>query len=191
MRSGCLRTDPCEGVQTCLADGSGYGECQWWRELYTYNFFITAGDPNLDGQARTYTANVQAVLDGDFNLIPTIAIGAPNSAGNGAVFGEVHDCGNVRLQNAVVETSGSRRAMVYFNDNEENPMPENGRLTTGKTSIFSALDARPGFHRLTAVGVIEEDNQSVPVTLGYYDVRVFPDAGTSVTLRGLQPHQVP
>ena len=130
-------------------------------------------------------------MEGDFNLIPQVAIGAPITGGNGALGGEIHDCGNVRLQNAVVETNGSRRAMVYFNDNEENPMPKNGLLQTGSTAVFAALDVRPGFQRLTASGLIEEDGQTIPVSLGYYDVRVFPDAVTSVTLKGLQPHQVP
>ena len=162
-----------------------------WRELYTYNLFIAEGDPDLDSESGTYTKDIRALMEADFNTIPTVAIGAPIGAGNGALGGEIHDCGNVRLQNAVVETSGSRRAMIYFNDDEENPMPKNGRKQTGITSVFAALDAKPGFHRLTATGLIEQDGQSVPVTLGYYDVRVFPDAVTSVTLKGLQPHQVP
>ncbi len=170
-----------------------------WRELYTYNLFITEGDSDLellaeppeDGDKGTYEKDIRALMEGDFNLIPQVAIGAPISAGNGALGGEIHDCGNVRLLNAVVETSGSRRAMIYFNDNEDNPMPENGRSFTGTTSVFAALDVRPGYQRLTATGLIEQDGETIPVTLGYYDVRVFADSVTSVTLKGLQPHQVP
>lgn len=162
-----------------------------WRELYTYNLFIAEGDSDLDLENKTYKKDIRALMEGDFNLIPQVAIGAPISDGNGALGGEIHDCGNVRLLNAVVETSGSRRAMVYFNDNEDNPMPENGRSFTGTTSVFAALDVRPGFQRLTATGLIEQDGETIPVTLGYYDVRVFANSVTSITLKGLQPHQVP
>lgn len=176
-----------------LTHGSG------WRELYTYNFFIAQGDTDLhlaaeppdEGDVGTYTKDIRALKEGDFNLIPTVAIGTPISGGNGALGGEIHDCDNVRLQNAFVDTNGSRRAMIYFNDSEENPMPENGRRQTGSTSVFAALDVLPGFQRLTATGLIHQDEMTVPVTLGYYDVRVFPDSVTSVTLKGLQPHQVP
>ncbi len=163
-----------------------------WSPLYTYGTFIAEGDPHLDAKAKTYEKDVHALTSSDYKVIPMAATGGPINPGRGTINGEIHDCGDVRVQNAAVELSGSasRRALVYFNDDEDSPMPDPGRDGTGRTSIYAAIDVEAGFQRVTAVGLLEAEGQSQVVSLGYYDVRVFPDAATSVTLRGLQPHQV-
>ncbi len=164
-----------------------------WSPLYTYGTFIAEGDPHFDVKAKTYEKDVRALMSSDYNLIPMTATGTPINPGRGAIGGEIHDCGDVRVQNAAVEISGSssRRALVYFNDDEDSPMPDQSRDGTGRTSVYAAIDVKAGFQRVTAVGLLEAEGQSQVVSLGFYDVRVFPDAVTSVTLRGLQPHQVP
>ncbi len=172
---------------------SGNTPADGWRPLYQYNTFIWDGDPDYDAGAKEYSKDLRALADTDFQTIPTVAIGSTISAGNGAVGGEVHDCGNVRVQNARVDINVARRDLVYFSDDEENPLPDIDQksIGTGRTAIYSALDVKPGFARVSATGLIEEGGKQKLVSLGYYDVRVFKDAVTSVTFKGLQPHQVP
>lgn len=162
-----------------------------WKPLYTYNLYISEEDPDFDATTEVYTRDQRALADSDFQLIPTVAMGSTISRGNGAVGGEVHDCDNIRLQNAMVDINVTRSIVAYFNDDELKPLPDTGRtqLGTGRTSIWSALNVPPGLARVAATGLIEVDGAEQLVTLGHYDIRIFPDAVTSVTFRGRRPFQ--
>lgn len=167
-----------------------------WAPLYAYNVYISAGDPDFDG--TNYNWDVRALAADDFNTIPTVAIGQTITAGNGAIGGEVHDCDNVRIQNARVDISQPRKDLVYFNADEDDPLPDTTRrdIGTGRTALYSALDikvdgAAGTYARVAGTGMIPDGESSKLVSLGYFDVRVFPNSVTSVTLRGLRPFQVP
>jgi len=161
-----------------------------WAPLVTYNIYITDNDPEFSN--GVYTHNLEALAADDFQTIPTAAISRPISPGNGAIGGEIHDCGNVRLQNASVDVTAPRSALVYFDDNEDDPLPKLGRQSTGRTALYAALDVKPGFARVAANGLMPDGNGGTKlVSLGYYNVRVFPDSVTSISLRGLRPFQVP
>jgi hypothetical protein len=169
-----------------------------WTPLYTYNVYISENDPDYDATAGTYQYHVRALASDDFNTIPTVAIGKTITPGNGAVGGEIHDCGNVRLKNARVDISLPRLSLEYFNPDEDNPLPAQGRheVGTDKTALYTALDIQVGgpegsYARISASGLISDGDKDKLVSLGYYDVRVFPDAVTSLSLRGLRPFQVP
>ncbi|MCW5790976.1 MAG: hypothetical protein KIT72_11190 [Polyangiaceae bacterium] len=176
-------------VVTSTADASG--SKPQWKPLYTYNLYITEEDPDFNAATNVYTRDQRALADSDFQLIPTVAMGSTISRGNGAIGGEVHDCDNIRLQNAMVDIDVSRSIVAYFNDDELKPLPDTGRtqLGTGRTSIWSALNVPPGLARVAATGLIQEDGATKLVTLGHYDIRIFPDAVTSVTFRGRRPFQ--
>ncbi|MEZ4372103.1 MAG: hypothetical protein R3B07_14820 [Polyangiaceae bacterium] len=178
-------------VITKSSDESGAGGAPLWRTLYTYNLYITEDDPDFDAGSNTYTRDQRALADSDFQLIPTVALGSPISAGNGAIGGEVHDCDNIRIQNARVDINRTRAAVSYFNDDEYNPLPESGRneVGTGRTAIWSALNVEPGVARVAATGLMDIEGTQTLVTLGYYDVRIYADAVTSVTFRGRRPFQ--
>ncbi len=161
-----------------------------WAPLVTYNVYIT----DADVQNGVYQHDVDALAADDFQTIPTVAINRPISAGNGAIGGEIHDCGDVRLQNARVDVTAQRTDLVYFNADEDNPLPDSNRreIGTGRTALYAALDVKPGFARMAATGLVPDGNGGTKlVSLGYYDVRVFPDSVTSVSLQGLRPFQVP
>ncbi len=162
-----------------------------WRDLFTYNVYIAPDDPDLEGDV--YHRDVSALAEDDFATIPTVAIGRTIAGGNGAIGGEVHDCDNIRLQNARVDISKPRVSLVYFNSSEDNPLPDLNRdsFGTGTTSLYSALDVKPGFARVTATGLVPDGEGFKLVSVGYADVRVYPDSVTSVSLRGLRPYQVP
>ncbi len=170
-----------------------------WQPLYTYNVYISENDPDFDAASNSYTYDVRALAADDFNTIPTVAIGQTITPGNGAIGGEVHDCDNIRLQNARVDISLPRKGLVYFNSDEDDPLPEQSRqnIGTGRTALYSALDikvdgATGTFARVAGTGVIPDGNGGDKlVSLGYYDVRVFPNSISAVSLRGLRPFQVP
>ncbi len=174
-------------VKTSDANNAGL-----WAPLITYNVYITDSDP--DFKNGVYTHDLEALAADDFQTIPTVAINRPITPGNGAIGGEIHDCGNIRLQNARVDVSASRVDLVYFNADEDNPLPDINRrdIGTGRTALFAALDLAPGFARVAATGLMPDGNGGTKtVSLGFYNVRVFPDSVTSVTLRGLRPYQEP
>jgi hypothetical protein len=167
-----------------------------WAPLYAYNVYISEADPMYDAANNTYEQDVRALAGDDFTTIPTAAIGKTITSGNGAIGGEVHDCGNIRLQNATVDISLPRAGLKYFDDNEDNPLPNTSRLGTGKTALYTGLDikvsgAEGSFVRMAASGLVPDGDGAKLVSLGYFDARIFPDSVTSVTLRGLRPFQVP
>jgi hypothetical protein len=175
-------------IKTYSDDGS-------WRQLVTYNIYIADGDKDFDGSAYDY--DVRALASDDFNTIPTVAIGKTITPGNAAIGGEVHDCDNVRLQFARVDVTASRAELVYFDDDEDDPLPDSNRkdIGTGSTALYSALDVKvegeSSFVRVAGTGLVPDGEASKLVSLGYFDIRIYPNAVTSVTLRGLRPFQVP
>lgn len=169
-----------------------------WTPFYAYNVYISEQDPDYDAGTKAYTYTVRALAEDDFATIPTVAIGKTITSGNAAVGGEVHDCDNIRLQNARVDISVPRAALEYFNADEDNPLPDTSRrdIGTGVTAIYSALDVQVSgsqgtFLRVAGTGLVPDGDKDKLVSLGYADVRAFPDSVTSVSLRGLRPFQVP
>ncbi len=169
-----------------------------WSPLYAYNIYISEDSPDYDSTNNSYAYDVRALAEGDFQTIATVAIGKTITAGNGAIGGEVHDCDNIRLQFARVDVSVPRVGLEYFNDNEDNKLPDTTRrdIGTGRTALYSALDITvPGpeglYARMAGAGLVPGPDGDKLVSLGYYDVRVFPNSVTSVSLRGLRPFQVP
>jgi hypothetical protein len=153
-----------------------------WAPIYEYGLFIRNAEV-MDG---AYTKDVRALASDDYQLIPQVALGKTITAGNGALAGEVHDCGDVRLVDAVVDIDQSRFSLSYFTDNEESPLPDIDADSTSTLGLYSALDVPPGPVNVAAAGVIG----GKLVSLGYFRARVFPDAVTSFTFRGLRPFQV-
>lgn len=168
-------------ILTFGAQGKG------WAKMYDYGVYIANADPALAG--GVWTHDVRALAEDDFSTIPTAAMGRTITNGNGALAGEVHDCGDVRLSYGFVETDKPRATLVYMDENEENPMPAlaRGGLGTGKLGIYAALDIQPGPVTMSGIGIINDKL----VSLGYGRARIYPNAVTLVTLRGLRPYQVP
>src|SRR5690606_2463415 len=166
-----------------------------WATFYDYNQYISEDDPDFDTATDTYRRNVRVVASDDYQTIPQAAIGRTITDGNGALAGEIHDCDNVRLQNAVVDVNAMRTSMIFFTPDEDAPLPDTARTqigSTGRLGLYAALDVAPGPVRVSAIGLRDNGtSQGELVSLGYYDARVFPDSVTSVTLRGLRPFQVP
>jgi hypothetical protein len=154
-----------------------------WSPLYLYNVYIS-NDDVVDG---VWEFDLRALARGDYTLIPQVAIGGPVSPGHGVIAGEIHDCGDVRLINAVADIDRPKKTLVYFGDDEDSPLPDLGADATKRLGLYSAMDVAPGPVTVAAAGAVD----GTMTTLGFLQVQVYPDSVTSVTFRGLRPFQVP
>jgi len=170
-------------IVTSGAPGKG------WAKLYEYAMYISNSDPALDLASGVWTHDLRALAEDDFSTIPSAAMGQTITSGNGAIAGEIHDCGDIRLSYAMVDVDKPRKTLVYLSDNESDPMPDltRGAIGTAKLGLYAALDVPPGPVTISAAGVLG----GKLVTLGYAKAYVFPNAVTAVTLRGVRPYQVP
>lgn len=154
-----------------------------YAPLYDYNVYIANDDTGV--AEGTHERPLRAVSIGDFSLIPQVAYGAPITAGNGAVAGEIHDCGDVRITGATFGVSRKGAADSYFTNDENAPLPDQQATSTSLLGLYAAYDLTPGPVRVVATARIA----GAQTSLGYYDVRVFPNAITSMTFRGFRPFQ--
>ncbi len=164
-------------VKTENADGAGL-----WAPLIQYNVYIPTSEI-VDGK---WQHDARALAEPDYGVIPMTAIGSPITPGHGAVAGEVHDCGDVRLTNAVADIDQSRVITTYFSSNEDNPLPDQAADGTSVLGLYAALDVPEGPVWVAAGGLLDGKF----VSLGRHRVWVYPDTVTTVTFKGLQPYQV-
>lgn len=155
-----------------------------WTPLYDYNIFIR----NSAVTAGVWEHDVRALASDDYGLISQTAIGAPITTGHGAIAGEIHDCGDVRLINAVVDVNVQRKVLTYFGDDEQHPLPDLSGRGTSSLGLYSAIDVDPGQASIGAAGKLPDGTMH---GMGFLRVRVFPDSVTSVTFRGMSPVLVP
>ena len=153
-----------------------------WAPLYEYNVFV----PNSEVVNGRWTKDVRALAQDDYQLIPQTAMGKTMEPGRGAIGGEVHDCGNVRLINAIVD-SDKANVLTYFTDDEVKPLPDKDAQATSTLGLYSLLDVGPGVVNVAAAGVLNGEL----VGVGFFKARVFADSVSSVTFRGLRPFQLP
>ncbi len=158
-----------------------------WAPLIQYNIYIRNSEIVTTSGAPTWTHDVRALASDDYSVIPAVAIGGPVTAGHGVIAGEVHDCGDVRLINAVADVDKPRINRTYFTNNEDAPLPDTKATGTSTLGLYAAFDIAPGPVTVAAMGKLNGEN----VTLGQHHVYVYPDAVTSVTFKGLQPYQLP
>jgi hypothetical protein len=154
-----------------------------WAPLYEYNNFIEPGEVS----GGVWVHDVRALAADDYSVIPKAALGQPITPGNGAIAGEVHDCGDVRLSGALAAIDQSSAGFFYFDNDEQKPLPNLEATSTSILGLYAGLDIKPGPVVVAAMGMV--DNK--PVTLGFFRARIFPNSVTAVTFKGLQPFQVP
>lgn len=171
---------------------------RFWRSVYSYNVYIEAGEietgePGAEacegfptGPRAEYRASILSSSDWQ-NIPNTAGLPAGIGSGNGVVAGEIHDCGDVRLEFALVSTTPEASVLAYFNDNPDNPLPELSRGFDGTSllGLYAALDVPAGPVDVAAVGRVDGET----VSLGWYRAQVFEGAVTALTLQGLRPHQ--
>jgi hypothetical protein len=156
-----------------------------YAPLYDYNIYFANGVV----QAGVASYEVSAVAATDLNTVAAAAGGFQIDPENGLLAGEVHDCGDVRLGFATVDTDLRHKSdMFYFGENESDPLPDASRssLGTSKLGLFGALNIEVGKPvRISAVGKY----QGKDVLLGTHTVQMYKGAVTALSFRGRRPWQ--
>ncbi len=154
-----------------------------WKELYDYNVMFRNRDINGD----TIAYDPAAVAATDVNTVAAAAGGFIPKPDKGVLAGEIHDCGDIRVAGATVDTDVPHEADVfYFGENEADPLPDQqqARSGTSKLGLFGALNFATGVPvRVTAVGKVGGQT----LVLGTHVVQMFPGAVTALSLRGRRP----
>lgn len=157
-----------------------------WAQLYDYNIYF----PNSavkPGDEVSYEPS--AIAATDINTVASAAGGFTVRQDKGLLAGEVHDCGDVRVGGATVDTDAAHEGdMFYFGENESDPLPDKSRssLGTSKLGLFGTLNVPTGVPiRMSALG----KSGGQVVLLGTYTVQAFPGAVTALSFRGRRPWQ--
>jgi hypothetical protein len=157
-----------------------------WAPFYDYNIYfsnasVTAGDE--------VAYEPSAIAATDINTVASAAGGFTVRQDKGLLAGEVHDCGDVRLSGATVDTDAPHEGdMFYFGENESDPLPDKSRssLGTSKLGLFGTLNVPTGVPiKISALG--KSGGQTV--LLGTYTVQAFPGSVTALSFRGRRPWQ--
>ncbi len=167
---------PSETELAILTNGS------MWAPLYEYNDYI----PNADVTGGTWTHDVRALASDDYSVIPQAAIGSGINPGLGALAGEVHDCGNVRLSGATVGTNVANEALTYFDNDEASPLPDTSATSTSILGLYAAFDLAPGPASVAALGLVG----GKVTTVGYFPAYIYANSVTAVTFQGVRPFQI-
>ncbi len=165
---------------------SDAGDGSSWAQFYDYNVFF-ANSAVATGDVVNYDPS--AVAATDINTVASAAGGFTPSPDKGLIAGEVHDCGDVRLSGATVDTDVAHEGdMFYFGENESDPLPDQmrGSLGTSKLGLFGTLNVPTGTPiRISALGKLNGQT----ILLGTYTVQTFPGAVTALSFRGRRPWQ--
>lgn len=169
---------------------SDVGSGEQWAPLYDYNIFFPNSAETTDPTSGEIVAYDPAALAAtDINTVASAAGGFTPRADRGLIAGEVHDCGDVRVSGATVDTDLAHEGdMFYFGENESDPLPDKSRgaLGTSKLGLFGTLNLPVGQPvRISAVGKVNGQT----VLLGTHVVQTFPGAVTALSFRGRRPWQ--
>jgi hypothetical protein len=168
-------------TQDATAPGTGT-----WATLYDYNVYFS----NADVQNGQVTYDATAAAAEDLNTVSGAA-GVTIQPNAGLLAGEVHDCSDIRLSGATVETSTAHEEqMFYFDSDESNPVPDAELLDTSDLSLFGAFNLQAGQPVRVSASAKDPNNPGQFLMLGTYVVQVFPGAVTALALRGRRPWQL-
>ncbi|MGZ3449584.1 MAG: hypothetical protein ACXVEF_08285 [Polyangiales bacterium] len=176
-----------DGVPTetpLIVKTSGKTDADLWFPLYDWNIVARNDALEADG---TFKFGPRALGNDDYASIMKAAYNRPAEAGKSALAGEVHDCGDVRLSNATVETNPkSSLGLFYLSEVEDDPKPDIARKGTGRLGLYAVGGLMPAVYSVGSAGLLGGET----VSLGSYKVQTFPDSVSVFTFRGLRPWQV-
>jgi hypothetical protein len=191
-RQYTIQNVPTETPLVIKTSDAGGGQ---WATLYDYNVYFKSSDV----QNGTVTYDATAVAGPDLTTVAG-TVGETIKNGQGLLAGEVHDCSDVRVFGATVETDQPHQGpMFYFTEDEASPLPSLQAGDTSHLGLFGALNMQPGTPiRVTALGQCPPPPANVDpsvcspgsiVMLGTYVIQVYPGAVTALALRGRRPWQ--
>jgi hypothetical protein len=192
FRQYTIKNVPTETPLVLRTSDAGSGR---WVTRYEYDVYVA--NAAVVGGIAFYDATAMAGPD-----VETLAatVGLTTVSTKGQLIGEVHDCSDLRLSGATVETNQAHQGtLLYFTSDESNPLPSLQAPDTSDLGLFAALDMQPGTPtRVTAVGRCPPGAAGAAppichagddVMLGTYVVQMYPGAVTALALRGRRPWQ--
>ena len=155
----------------------------------------------FDTEAVASVVNYEAALifRSTWNSIPTLSgrqiIGGQtvgDGEGRAVVAGELHDCDDVILEDAVVNISGfdsTSMTVAYFDGDPDDPSPDLSRATSAEDGLFVVLNVvtDAGANTHTLAGGYKESctgDDCTCTSLGSRTFMAFPDSVSIATLRG-------
>jgi hypothetical protein len=172
-----------------------------WSTLVEWNIFLASddkscgGDPlavncldTSDAAHPTYQRNANVLSAADYVNIPvTVGLSSGITPGKGAIAGEVHDCDDVRIENAQVGVNPAGDKFTYFNGDPYNTLPDSTRAATGtdRLGLFAALNMTTGHVEVQAVGLVNGKETS----LGTFKAFVYSGAVSVINVNGGKPPQ--
>jgi hypothetical protein len=171
-------------VRTSDALGSG----NEFADLYEYDVYISASDVDSSGVAHV---DVRALPATGMTSLLAGSGGLTLRPDRGLLTGEVHDCDDVRVSGATVDTDQPKEGdTFYFSDDESTPVLDVSRtgrgIGTSAVGRFLGLNLDPTSE--VRVRALVRSGGTLFLA-GASTVRVFPGAATTVTLRGRRAWQ--
>jgi len=153
-----------------------------WSDLYDYNIYISDSEVT----AGVYDYDASCLASSDIGVVAAAAGLTPDPT-KGLLAGEVHDCGNVRLSGATVNTDQPHEGQIwYFTSDEADPLPDQSATSSSVLSLFGGFNLPVGTPiHLSAVG----EWQGSTVLLGTDTIQAFPGAVSVLTFHGRRPYQ--
>ena len=158
-----------------------------WHDTYVFGVVLHADQVDEEGRVH-YDATM--VSQAQWLMTPNTVGLDDIPATRGVVGGRVRDCRvpGERAGWPIAEVSLAMKkppkALVYFNNLEDDTVPLDNRETTNIVGRFAALDIAPGWNVLA--GVAQIGGEAVPI--GSTEVYVVPDALSIVSFPGTLPH---
>jgi hypothetical protein len=118
-----------------------------------------------------------AILTSTYNVI-LMAVGITLPADHGAIAGTIRDCSYKELVNVRCGANEKPEVITYFT-NAEDPRPDHSRDSSNMNGIYAAISLPEGTHQLSCLARDSSGNQ---VPLGTYQVKVFPQAITILSM---------
>jgi hypothetical protein len=182
--------------------GPGKASDTVWGQLVQYNVYLSTAaracakpegtDPNdteclrpaVGGASARFERNVKVLSKSDYMTIP-VTLGTSITPGFGAVAGEVHDCDDVRLENAQVSFDIPPAVRSYSNGNPNHTVFDLGLedVGTSRLGIFTGINMMPGFVDVEGWGRLN----NAKAFLGKYRVKIWPDSVSTMIINGGRP----
>jgi hypothetical protein len=147
-----------------------------------------------------FTYEAALIYSSTYSSIPTLSgrqiEGNQNlgdGLGRGVIAGEIHDCTDTIVGNAVVGMSDfdSTMKVVYF-DGADSPNPDPVRFSTADDGLYAILNVVPDVEQTVVAGVRDPactGDDCTCLSLGTRTVKAYADSVSIVTLRGDFPVQ--
>jgi hypothetical protein len=167
-----------------------------WGTTVSFRIFLSTDDHACTSLGDTdcldlsdpthpkYQLNVTAISSTEFTSVATYA-GLPGGIGSGlgAIAGQVRDCDNVRITDALVGTIPTADRLTYFSGIPMIPTATRATIGTDESGLFAALNLAPGPVQVQAAGALVANGPNV--SFGAFDGFVYANTLSLVNLNGL------